>query len=296
MSLELNAKPVPQILAAKQRERRNKGRKKPLRLRKVPRQRLPKSAERQLRSRIFKLLQRARTLVQERLLPRLQEIEGRAIITIDARADVEPWPETLDRIMVDIRREFAPIEAQMKEATAIAADQVSEKNRREIGRQLESVLGLDVFIGEPELAATLAASVSESVGLIKSIPQRYFDDIEGIILRGFRGGQRASALAPEISKRFNVSRKKAAFIARDQIEKLNSDLTRNRQINLGIPSYIWRTSLDERVRPDHARLEGTVQSWDKAPVVDSRSGRRAHPGGDFNCRCTAEPNIEALLD
>jgi SPP1 gp7 family putative phage head morphogenesis protein len=101
-------------------------------------------------------------------------------------------------------------------------------------------------------------------------------------------------VSKEISARFGVSQRRAAFIARDQVAKLNGDLTRLRQTDLGIDNYIWRTSLDERVRPGHAQLEGMRQSWDKPPIVDPKTGRRAHPGGDFNCRCTAEPDIESI--
>lgn len=57
----------------------------------------------------------------------------------------------------------------------------------------------------------------------------------------------------------------------------------------GFDRYVWTTKKDNRVRPDHARLEGRIISWNDPPVVDLRSGRRAHCGGDYNCRCTASP-------
>lgn len=57
----------------------------------------------------------------------------------------------------------------------------------------------------------------------------------------------------------------------------------------GYGRYIWTTRRDNRVRPDHARLEGRICSWNDPPIVDLRSGRRAHPGGDYNCRCSASP-------
>ena len=46
--------------------------------------------------------------------------------------------------------------------------------------------------------------------------------------------------------------------------------------------YISRTRNDVKVRSSHADQEGRVFSWDDPPVG-------AHPGEDYNCRCTAEP-------
>ena len=57
----------------------------------------------------------------------------------------------------------------------------------------------------------------------------------------------------------------------------------------GFQYYVWTTRKDSKVRPDHARLEGRIINWNDPPVVDLRSGRRAHPSGDYNCRCTASP-------
>lgn len=57
----------------------------------------------------------------------------------------------------------------------------------------------------------------------------------------------------------------------------------------GFQYYVWTTKKDSKVRPDHARLEGRIINWNDPPVVDLRSGRRAHPGGDYNCRCQVAP-------
>ncbi len=294
--LILNPKPVPQILATKLREHGQKGRRRPLKLRKPRRQRLPLGAERQLRARYLKALQEAISLARERLLPRLPEIERRALITVDAhRIDVETWADTVSRIVDEMRSVYEPIAAGLGGSAGAAAQEVDAFNRAAIGGQMRGVLGVDVFVAEPQLAAMLAASTKENVGLIKSVPATFFDEVEATVLRQFRSGQRAASIAPEIARRFGVSESRAAFIARDQVSKLNGDLTRMRQAEMGVPGYIWRTSLDERVRPRHAQLEGTKQSWDDPPIVDQRTGRRAHPGGDFNCRCTAEPDIEGLL-
>ena len=57
----------------------------------------------------------------------------------------------------------------------------------------------------------------------------------------------------------------------------------------GFGRYVWVTRRDDRVRPDHARLDGGIFRWDDPPVVDLRSGRRGHPSRDYGCRCVASP-------
>jgi SPP1 gp7 family putative phage head morphogenesis protein len=66
-------------------------------------------------------------------------------------------------------------------------------------------------------------------------------------------------------------------------------VNRARQTELGVKQYTWRTSLDERVRPEHQEREGEVFSWAKPP-------KDGHPGQPINCRCTADPDLSAILD
>jgi SPP1 gp7 family putative phage head morphogenesis protein len=58
-------------------------------------------------------------------------------------------------------------------------------------------------------------------------------------------------------------------------------------VSSGINSYVWVTMQDNRVRHDHKLLHGREFSFDNPPVVDIATGKRANPGEDYNCRCTA---------
>src|SRR5690606_6578233 len=88
---------------------------------------------------------------------------------------------------------------------------------------------------------------------------------------------------------------RSEFTAREQIGKLNPKIQQERQQALGAETYIWRTSKDSRVRESHRALDGTRHRWDNPPIVDERTGRRAHPGEDFQCRCRAEMDVDAVL-
>lgn len=98
-----------------------------------------------------------------------------------------------------------------------------------------------------------------------------------------------STLKLALQEQFDISARKAEFWATDQTLKLAGQIQESRQKSAGITQYVWRTSRDERVREGHKDLDGTVQTWGDPPIVDQRTGRRAPPGLDFRCRCTAEP-------
>ena len=58
-----------------------------------------------------------------------------------------------------------------------------------------------------------------------------------------------------------------------------------RQQQVGIESYQWLTSQDERVRPTHIRNSGLVFDWGRPPPDTG------HLGNDVMCRCTAIPVV-----
>jgi SPP1 gp7 family putative phage head morphogenesis protein len=114
-------------------------------------------------------------------------------------------------------------------------------------------------------------------------------DVSRTIERAHAGGLRVEQLAGELTERFALSTRRAELIARDQVLKLNSQIHKMKQQDLGVTQYTWKTAGDRRVRKTHRRLDNTVQSWDDPPEV--APGRHEHPGGDYQCRCRAAPII-----
>jgi SPP1 gp7 family putative phage head morphogenesis protein len=104
-------------------------------------------------------------------------------------------------------------------------------------------------------------------------------------------GYRSDRLAGIVKSEFGISKNKAKFIARQETSVFVSKYRQERYSGAGIKEYIWSTSHDERVRPDHKALDHTKWSWDSPPIVDRSSGKTANPGEDFSCRCLALPVI-----
>lgn len=116
--------------------------------------------------------------------------------------------------------------------------------------------------------------------------------VERIIADPLNQGRSVADIAKLLEEQAGYSTSRAVLTARDQTLKLYGQIQQERQQNAGVTRYIWTTSLDERVRPDHADLDGTIQRWDDPPIVDQRTGRRGHPGFDFQCRCSAVAVID----
>ena len=163
---------------------------------------------------------------------------------------------------------------------------------KEWKRAVHAVLGIDIFedyyMGE-FYQESIARWVEANVSLISTIPQNTLDKMENIVLDGFRNGRPTSSIMKEIQKTYSVSKAHARLIARDQIAKLNGELSRQQQLDAGVKEYIWSDSRDGRVRDSHRSLNGKRFSWNEPPIVDIKRGRRCHPGQDFQCRCVALP-------
>jgi SPP1 gp7 family putative phage head morphogenesis protein len=138
-------------------------------------------------------------------------------------------------------------------------------------------------------AAEMQAGFIERNTELIQMEERARKEVRAIIEQPIAEGVRVEDIREQIQERMGVVRSRAELIARDQTLKTYGQIQEARQTDAGIEEYTWSTSLDERVRSRHSELEGTTQRWDSPPVVDRKSGRREHPGLDYQCRCAAIP-------
>ena len=143
-----------------------------------------------------------------------------------------------------------------------------------------------------EMAKQLAEKYTYNMNLyIKGWTEQSIKRLrERVAESGFEGN-RASTLVKGIETDFQVSLNKARFLARQETSLLMSQYREERYKSAGVQKYRWLTAGDVRVRGYHKRLNGKIFTWDNPPVVDE-TGRRAHPGQDFNCRCIAVPIVD----
>lgn len=138
----------------------------------------------------------------------------------------------------------------------------------------------------------LQATIAENVGLIRSIPEKYFTEVEGLVMRSVSRGRDLAYLTDELEKRYGITRRRAALIARDQNAKATSVMQSARQRSLGITHGIWRHShAGKEPRQSHVKSDGKKFELSKGLMID---GKLTFPGQEINCRCTWSPVLLGL--
>lgn len=208
-------------------------------------------------------------------------------------AILEPKLAKLDARRDPVRYGLRAVEANVDpdEIRAVAG-QTERANMRELRATLPRTLLARVPSGvSPKLIERFRR---ENVDLITSLVDGELEEITDLLDEGFKKGTRVEDLRKQIKERFDVSKSKADLLARDQVLKLNAKITQTRQKQAGIRSFTWSTSNDERVRPEHAELDGSVFAWSDLPTVDGEPD--VMPGTQFQCRCVAIPIPPPLDD
>jgi len=197
------------------------------------------------------------------------------------------------RALLDRARDRVAASASRAESDARrVADAVTRHHRAELDRQTEAGLGVRLPTSDRGLHALVDHFAHENAALIRSLGERTLGDVEKAVANAFRTGARHETLADEIARRFEIADNHARLIARDQIGKLNAQVTRARHRELGIARFRWLSMHDERVRPHHEAMttkNGGVWSYEGP-------GRPSFfPGEEVLCRCAEQPLFDEIL-
>lgn len=225
-----------------------------------------------------KLCLRVRNDVRALLLPAIEESVPE--YTADA------WPQRIQEIIDRLRLMYSMptfnyLASQIASRFVRSAlDFADRKNRG---------FGIEVFNGEStKLNAYLEAATIQNANLIKSIPQRYLDDVANTVQTGMRNGVLPKYIAEELTEKFGVASRRAKFIARDQSAKVTGEIAKQRQLDAGFTAFKWVDAHDSRVRHRHREIANKdtglgigVYRWDDLPKSDD--GTPIQPGQDYNC-------------
>lgn len=204
-----------------------------------------------------------------------------------------------DSIFSDFKTAFSKtantVKAKVSGIAEALAQTVVSKQGQQSDNQLSAMIqqrtGIDFsgLMSDSVLKEAVDEAVAANIALINSIPQQYLDRVEQAVMASLQAGTLNDTLADELKKIRGVTDSRAKLIARDQLGKINSRLSQIRQQSLGITHYYWSTSHDERVRDRHRRWDGDLIAWDKPPID-------GHPGQAVQCRCTAIPDLDFLME
>lgn len=139
----------------------------------------------------------------------------------------------------------------------------------------------------PAVRDAFNASIEENIGLIRSIPEKYLQQVEGVVMRSYAAGRDLETMVKELKQLYPVTNRRAELIARDQSNKANAVVNRARQMELGITEAIWMHShAGKNPRPDHVAANGKRYNIAEGCLI---SGAYIQPGEEINCRCTSRP-------
>lgn len=188
-----------------------------------------------------------------------------------------------------VRRMVTPIAVQNMRTWRMAAKKATKNP------SLYRILMREINQG---LKSDIEVQIEENASLIKTLPtdvaKKVTKDISDMVLKGMRASEIAKVIREQTDKH---SRASAKLIARTEVSKTTTALTKARCDNLDLHWYIWRTAEDgDRVRKSHRIMEGVLVNWNEPPSPEALAGEKSvgnyHAGNIWNCRCYPEPLIE----
>lgn len=156
-------------------------------------------------------------------------------------------------------------------------------------RKAAKALGITQTFTDDQRAILAQEYTNNMEKYIVSFSEEEIVKLRDKVSLNIQSGARSDQLAKLIQREYSVTKAKSLFLARQETSLLVFEYSKSRNTSAGSEYYIWSDSGDATVRGDHHKLNGTKQRWDSPPVSDSRTGRRAHAGQDFGCRCTPIP-------
>jgi len=130
------------------------------------------------------------------------------------------------------------------------------------------------------------------VAPVTNLAQFEVQRMRRIVQENAESGARFTELIEEFQNRFDVSQARARLLAKTETSIFLSEHRKARWEEAGILRYKWQTTGKPNVRPCHQHLNGGIYFYSDPPIADDRYGRRANPGGIYNCQCTDLPVIE----
>lgn len=161
-----------------------------------------------------------------------------------------------------------------------ASDSAMRRSLKDAGWAVE-------FEMTPAVRDAFNASLQENIALIKSIPQQYLTQTEGVVMRSYAAGRDLETMVKALKALYPPASHRAELIARDQSNKANAVVNRTRQLELGITEAMWMHShAGKTPRPDHLKADRTRYKIAEGCKI---SGEFIQPGEEINCRCTSRP-------
>ena len=264
----------------------------------------PKVIEKKYQAELINFVNVIAKEIDTRLIESLNQIERQKNIELN----LDSWVDSVDDIMESLKVWGLAKASEMLAVITLKASQIGDWNTKQFKQSIKTVVGVDPISKNQGYQTLIQSWSKENSRLITSIQANLLDDVAGVTQRGMSAGRSINDISKDIKDRYGVTKSRARTIARTEVGKLNGNLTKVRNQELGIKTYFWATSNDgERVRPSHRKLHNLLCRWDDDTVCSRNEGKTwikrksigafvGAPGQDINCRCTSRSNVASLLD
>lgn len=185
------------------------------------------------------------------------------------------FQEGIEQVAMEMAKEVAGVNAATWRAAAFKST-----NARKINEALQQE------IHRYGLQPVLNAIAKHNAEIISSIPLQLSRQITAHAAELQRRGSRPEQIAKEMRSAIPVlSRSKIDLIARTEISRAQTDVTRIRSERIGIRWYQWVTSEDQRVRDSHKNMNLVLVPWAKPPAPEKLIGVKSSLGAYHAGQC-----------
>lgn len=140
-------------------------------------------------------------------------------------------------------------------------------------KQLSGGLSLKTGIVTKGFEEIAAATIAENVSLIKSIPQEYFKQVTGAVMRSITEGKGLKDLVPDIQKYDGQTFRRAKNLALDQTRKAYNTINAERLKKLNVPKFEWlHSGGGASPRESHMKIDGMIFSFANLEAEQIKAG------------------------
>jgi len=160
-------------------------------------------------------------------------------------------------------------------------------------------LSIDTSFSNEQLQEVIKASTLEAANLIKIIPYKFLNEVQGQVMRSITTGKGMEDLVPFLTKKYKGNVRHARLVALDQTRKAYQSINTTRLKAIGVKKFIWiHSGGGKEPRELHIKMSGNEYSFDDPPFIGVMYGSDVHglPGDLPNCRCICKPVLNFDLE
>lgn len=182
--------------------------------------------------------------VNERLMPMIKQQKPNYI------AD-DGWASSIADVFTWMRQRWASdmfltrVRSDIARPLSMAESETTDKFMKSINKSV----GVDFqgMISEEGMEDLMISTIQSNVTLVTGMTDDYLKSIEQSVYNGMNQGMYPTAIAKDIQKATGVNYRRAKTIARNEVAKVNTEVSNQRSKNLGVKYFRWSTSSDRRV-------------------------------------------------